>query len=274
MAAEFGLWSTGLGAIALFMTILWLISLKLRDASIVDRVWGMCFVVLSATWFLQSPVTARSVLVMILVTIWGTRLSWHIHTRNRGHAEDYRYQAMRQFHGPKKFWWYSYFSVFLLQGGLASVISLPLFVAITVGPPSLGLVDFIGVGLWLIGFTFEVVGDAQLKAFKSKPENKGKLLTTGLWSLTRHPNYFGDATLWWGYYGLAIAAPWGFLSFVGPLIMTYFIINISGAKLLESDLIKKKPGYADYIRSTPRFFPRLRPKKANANNHSNSDLQS
>jgi len=251
---------SGMVSVIVFMVCLWVISLYRRDASIVDRFWGMSFVVLAATWFVQSPVSARSVLVFGLVTIWGGRLSWHIHTRNRGHGEDYRYRSMREHHGPKKFWWYSLFSVFLLQGFLAWIISAPLLFAISSPTGDLGPLDFAGVAIWAVGFLFEAVGDAQLKAFKSKPENKGQLLTTGLWSLTRHPNYFGDAALWWGYYFFALSAPWGVFTFIGPLIMTYFIINISGAKLLESDLIKKKPGYADYIRSTPRFFPRLLPR--------------
>jgi steroid 5-alpha reductase family enzyme len=166
---------------------------------------------------------------------------------------------MRAEHGEKKFWWYSLFSVFWLQAALSLLVSLPLaWIAIAPGGNVFTIWDFIGLSLWGLGFFFEAVGDWQLREFKKNPENKGKLLTTGLWSLTRHPNYFGDATLWWGFFFFALPGPLGYLSVFGPLTMSLFIYHVSGVKLLEKDLIKRKPDYADYIRQTPAFVPKFR----------------
>ena len=256
------IWSTarvGLVCVVGFSSLIWLLSLKLRDASIVDRVWGLIFLVLSASYtFTAGALDVRKVVVLCLVAIWSIRLSVHIHIRNRGHAEDYRYQAMRAEHGPAKFWWYSFFSVFLLQAILAFFISAPLLsVAHFSGPPTVTVFDVAGLLIWSIGFYFEAVGDWQLVRFKKNPSNKGKLLTTGLWSLTRHPNYFGDATLWWGFFLLAVSVPWGALTFFGPLLMTFFIIKVSGVQLLEKNLVSSKPGYEAYIKDTPAFVPRL-----------------
>jgi steroid 5-alpha reductase family enzyme len=240
------------------MVGIWGLSLWKRDASIVDRFWGLLFAFLSACYLIQSDEAYwRSALVMGLVLIWSVRLSTHIHLRNRGHEEDIRYQRMREEHG-KSFWWYSFFSVFLLQGILALTISAPLYVIMT-GSEGVGFTIFDGLGLivWLVGFAFEAGGDWQLTKFKSKSENKGKLLTTGFWSLTRHPNYFGDACLWWGFYLFACSLPLGWVTFFGPLLMTLFIRYVSGVSLLEKDLSKTKPGYEDYVANTPAFFPKL-----------------
>jgi steroid 5-alpha reductase family enzyme len=240
------------------MTGIWLLSLVLKDASLVDRFWGLIYVFLSWIYFsLGQAVTWRSILLLTLVSIWGFRLSLHIHLRNRGHVEDIRYQRMRQ-KQPESFWWYSYFSVFIFQGLLAAVISAPLYFTF-VGPMTDRFLwsDAVGVTLWAVGCAFEIGGDWQLKKFKSNPENRGKLLTTGFWSLTRHPNYFGDACLWWGYYFFSLCADFGWVSIIGPLLMTFFLRYVSGVTLLEKDLKNSKPGYAEYMASTPAFYPRL-----------------
>ncbi len=249
----------GFLALTLMMTILWLQSLVYRDASLVDRFWGLTFVVQIFVYgFFIPEINMRFGILAVLVLIWGARLSLHIYSRNKRLGEDYRYQAMRAEHGPKKFWWYSYFSVFLLQGGLSFLIGAPLLMVAAADPVTgLTFYDYMAVAIWTIGFLFEAIGDFQLKKFKAVPSNQGKLMTTGLWSLTRHPNYFGDALLWWGYFFFALAVPGGWMSFFGPLIMTLFIVNISGVKLLEKELAKNKPGYALYMASTPAFFPDL-----------------
>ena len=241
------------------MAALWLCSLILKDASIIDRFWGFGFVLIAWVLALLLPAQALSTtqtLMVVIVSIWGIRLSLYIHFRNQGHGEDYRYQEMRQHHG-KNFWWYSFLSVFSLQGILMLIVSAPLVVVMS--QPQVGEFTAFGIAgsvLWLVGFIFEAGGDWQLSSFKKNPANKGQLLRTGLWSLTRHPNYFGDSLQWWGFG--CIALPYGTigaLSLVGPLVMTLFIRKVSGVDLLEKSLSNSKPGYQEYIASTPPFFP-------------------
>lgn len=168
---------------------------------------------------------------------------------------------MRQAHGAR-FWWYSLFSVFLLQGLIAWIVAAPLLFVMARPDPVHGpALVAAGVVLWTIGFVFEALGDWQLARFKRDPANRGKLLTTGLWSLTRHPNYFGDAAMWWGLYLVAAAVPGGWASFFGPLLMSVLIRYVSGVAMLEKDQIEKRAEYAHYIRSTPAFFPRLWPRR-------------
>ncbi len=243
---------------SLFMALVWLISVIKKDASIVDRFWGLIFIFLSFIYLSSSNLTGWRVYVLFaMVTIWGGRLSLHIHLRNRGHREDIRYRRMRENVG-ESFWWQSLFRVFLLQGFLALLISAPLY-CVFVLPSSIRFLwsDGLGVLLWTLGMVFEVGGDWQLKKFKSDPKNSGKLLTTGLWSLTRHPNYFGDACLWWGFFCFALSVPYGWLSAFGPIIMTLFLRYVSGVTLLEKDMKNTKPGYAEYVANTPAFFPRI-----------------
>ncbi len=250
----------GLGAVIAMMCVVWGFSVRLRDAGIVDRVWGLCFVVLALCYFSQSAnVDARKVILAIFVCVWGVRLSLHIHLRNRGHAEDYRYAAMRAEHG-QRFWWYSFFSVFLLQAIIAWIVALPFLYVFSAPPIPFGVFDVLGVVLFCTGFLFEALGDYQLVVFKRDPANRGKLLTRGLWALTRHPNYFGDAVLWWGLFAFALAVPYGYLSVIGPIVMTLLIRYVSGVSLLEKNLQNVKPGYEDYVRNTPAFVPRLWPK--------------
>jgi steroid 5-alpha reductase family enzyme len=246
--------------VLVMMTGLWLLSLRAKDASIVDRFWGMGFVLVAwALSFEQSQFTPVKALLVTCVSIWGIRLSLYIHVRNKGHGEDKRYVAMRLEHGDR-FWWYSYISVFLLQGLIMLIVSAPVIFVIS-SPEAVALTTFTWVGflLWAVGFVFEAGGDWQLTRFKSRPENRGKLLDTGLWSLTRHPNYFGDALQWWGVGCFALSyGTTGWLTLFGPLLMTLFIRKVSGVDLLEKDLKSSKPGYAEYIASTPPFLPKLK----------------
>jgi len=246
----------GLGAILTALTVAWVISVRLRDASIADVCWGAGFVLLVWLYWLLSPAPSpRSWLVAVLTTLWGARLSLHIFRRNHGRGEDPRYRAMRDSHGPA-FWWRSLFTVFWLQGGILWFVALPLLVAVRAARPvALSAVDGIGLVLFALGFGFEVIGDRQLERFRADPSNRGTVLDRGLWRYTRHPNYFGDATLWWGLYAIAAATPGGWLTVLSPALMSFLLIRVSGVTLLEDGLRSSKPGYDDYIRRTPPFFP-------------------
>ncbi len=244
------------------MTLLWVCSIYLNNVSIVDNFWGIGFVLATLVYALHVEVLyTRMLIVLLLAIVWGLRLSIHLMIRNHGKGEDYRYREFRQRYGAKRYWWFSFFQVFLLQGALVLIISLPQYgVAIKTHSNALNLIDYIGLLVWFIGFVFEAVGDWQLTVFKRDPLNKGKLLTTGLWRYTRHPNYFGDAAVWWGFGILAIASEAYWYS-LGSLLMTYLIIKISGVAMLEKSLVKKKPGYDDYIHRTSAFLPWFPKKK-------------
>jgi steroid 5-alpha reductase family enzyme len=244
------------------MTTLWLFSLALKDSSIIDIFWGMGFVVTfwTSTLLVPTAMPARTLLLGIIVTIWGVRLSLHIYQRNHGKSEDFRYAKWRMEAGAT-WWWRSFFQVFVLQGVLIWIISIPLLAMQTTGSDSvLGCYDLIAVIIWLTGFAFEAGGDYQLTRFKADPANKGKILTSGFWNVTRHPNYFGDAAQWWAFYLLALLSGAGW-TMISPLIMTYLLRNISGVEMLEKTLKETKPGYAEYIVNTPAFFPRMIPLK-------------
>jgi steroid 5-alpha reductase family enzyme len=252
----------GLLAILVYMTLQWVASLLLKNASIVDIFWGPGFALAAWVYYFSTPdgFAPRKLLIVALVTIWGLRLGWHIGRRNLGHGEDYRYAAWRKSYGAV-WWWRSYFNVFLLQGLLMWIISTPLMLGQYQGQPAgLTIFDMLGITLWLIGFVFEAGGDWQLAQFKANPANRGKVMRSGLWRFTRHPNYFGDAALWWGYFLIALAVPGGWLTVFAPILMTIMLMRVSGVALLEKNLTKTKPEYADYIASTNAFFPGL-PRK-------------
>jgi steroid 5-alpha reductase family enzyme len=242
------------------MTLLWLISIKIRNVSIVDLFWGFGFVVSCAVYLLFSEgVETRKILLMTLVAIWGLRLSIYLAWRNIGKGEDFRYQKFRKDFGEERYWWYSFFSVFLLQGVLMWLISAPLLGAQFYAGNELGILDFSGVAIWIIGFVFEAGGDIQLARFKANPDNKGKVLDTGFWRYTRHPNYFGDAAVWFGY-GLICYSAGSYFPILGSVLMTALIIRVSGVALLEKSLNTTKPGYQEYVRKTSMFIPWF-PKK-------------
>ena len=250
-------------AVAVFL--LWLLSLKLKDASIVDIFWGPGFAIIAVTSYLVTNGNGvRKGLLVGLVVIWAFRLAWHIGSRNIGKGEDFRYQAMRKRHGDK-FPLVSLFTVFLLQGVLMWIISLPLQAAqIPAEPTQFNWLDSAGTILFLIGFYFEAVGDWQLRQFKADPANKGKLMDRGLWAFTRHPNYFGDALLWWGFYLIACAAGAWWTVF-SPVLMTFLLLKVSGVAMLERSLTKTKPEYEAYARRTNAFLPWF-PKRESGNN--------
>ncbi|MFM1887337.1 MAG: hypothetical protein RL026_2494 [Pseudomonadota bacterium] len=248
------LWLQGLMALLGLGIAGWLASLPLRNVTLVDSLWSLMFLLAAGVYAWGAvPGTPRTTLVLVLTGLWALRLSVYLTLRNWGHAEDHRYAAIRRNNSPG-FAFKSLYIVFGLQAGLAWVVSLPLLGAIN-SPAPLGLLDVAGVLLWLAGMVFEAGGDWQLSRFKADPANAGKVLDRGLWALTRHPNYFGNACLWWGFYLMAVqAGAWWTLP--GPVLMTWLLLKISGVALLEKDIGERRPDYADYIRRTPAFLPR------------------
>jgi steroid 5-alpha reductase family enzyme len=249
-------WPLSLAGIAVGMTLLWLLSVVQRNASIVDIAWGPGFAAVAIFAAIAGDgYGGRRMLVAILASVWGLRLGGYIFLRNRGHGEDPRYQAMRRHRGPS-FWWFSLLQVFLLQGVLMWVIAMPLVWASTAAEPDrISWTDVAGAIVWAVGFGFEVVGDWQLARFKADPANRGKVMDRGLWRYTRHPNYFGDALLWWGMFIIAAGTSWGLFTIISPIMMTVLLVRVSGVALLERTQVRAKPGYQDYIARTSAFVP-------------------
>jgi len=246
----------GLLLILSLMTILWIVSVFLRNVSIVDLFWGIGLVIVNAWYFFEDEaITSRKILLLVLVAIWGMRLSIYLAWRNIGKGEDFRYREFRKNFGAKNYWWISFFQTFLLQGILMWLISSTLWGANRFSDDtSLNIIDYVGLLVWITGFIFEAGGDYQLAKFKMNVNNKGKVLNTGFWKYTRHPNYFGDAAIWWGY-GIFCIAAGGYWQILGSVLMTLLIIKVSGVALLEKTLKVQKPQYLDYIQKTNSFFP-------------------
>jgi steroid 5-alpha reductase family enzyme len=191
-----------------------------------------------------------------MVALWAIRLWAHLLWRSLGKSEDPRYRAFRERFGPERYWWVSFFQVFLLLGALVLVISAPLQAALAAPAGPLRWNHLAGLLLFAAGFGFEAVGDWQLLRFRSLRANRAKILDTGLWQWTRHPNYFGEALLWWGFWLFALDAPWGLATVFAPALMTFLLLRVSGVTTLEKHLAKSRPGYADYAARTNSFFPR------------------
>jgi len=243
----------GLLAILLAGLLTWMISLLKRDVGIVDSLWSLMFLLAATVYLATAPDPGvRATLVILMVAIWAVRLSAYITWRNWGEDEDHRYQEIRARNEPG-FAIKSLYLVFALQGVIAWIVSLPLLLAIHSDSP-LGWIDALGLVLWAIGMFFEAVGDWQLAGFKANPENRGRVLDSGLWRYTRHPNYFGNACIWWGLSLMALAAG-GWWALVSPLLMTFLLLKVSGVVLLEKDITERRPAYRDYIRRTNAFFP-------------------
>jgi steroid 5-alpha reductase family enzyme len=244
-----------------FMVILWIVSLFLKNSSIVDIFWGIGFVISVWLYFAmtQDGFLPRKMFITILTSIWGIRLALHVLLRNWKKPEDFRYQKWRNESG--KIWWLkSLFQVFLLQGLLMWIISIPLLAAqYSSSPTYFTVFDIAGVVIWIVGFYFESAGDFQLIQFRKNPANKGQVLNSGVWRFSRHPNYFGDSAQWWGYFLIAVSTG-GWWSIFSPILMTLFLIKVSGVALLEKTLKQTKPGYREYMQSTSAFIPWF-PKK-------------
>lgn len=249
------------GVIVVLMVVTWLISVVIKDASIVDIIWGFGFVLVAwASFVTGDGYDARKWLITLLASAWGLRLSIYLFIRNHGKGEDYRYRAMRKRWGPR-FPVISLVTVYGLQGLLMFVISMPLQVAQLSGMPDhLTVLDYAGAAIWLVGFAFESIGDLQLARFKADPANAGKVMNRGLWRYTRHPNYFGDAVLWWGLFVIALARWENALVVFSPIAMTILLTRVSGVPLLEASLKRRREGYAEYVASTSSFIP-LPPKR-------------
>jgi len=246
-------------AVAAAMFLLWLVSLAVRDASIVDITWGPLFVLIAWVGYAVGDGSPPTLLLAFLTTTWGLRLAFHIGRRNIGHGEDPRYVRMRE-KRPASFWIWSLFAVFALQGLIALVVSLPIQSLAAVGDDSLGLVSWFGAIAFLVGLAFEVIGDAQLSRFKADPGSRGQVMDKGLWRYTRHPNYFGDSVVWWGIWLVAVGSGAAWWTLIGPAVMTFMLVKVSGVAMTEADIADRRPGYADYIHRTSAFIP-LPPKE-------------
>lgn len=250
-ALDVYLW--GLAAVLLAGIITWLISLVKQDVSIVDTLWPLMFIITAWVYAAAMPQPGpRTTLLLILVNLWALRLAGYITWRNWGEPEDRRYQEIRRRNEPD-FARKSLYLVFGLQALLAWIISLPLLGGIA-APSPVGLLDGIGVLLWLAGLAFEAGGDYQLARFKANPANRGQVMDRGLWRYTRHPNYFGDFCVWWGFYLIALGGG-AWWSLVSPLLMSFFLLRVSGVALLEKDIGERRPAYRAYIARTNAFFP-------------------
>jgi steroid 5-alpha reductase family enzyme len=247
-----------LAAIALLAAIGWGLSVAKRDAGIVDSLWSLFFLLGAVVYAARlDAIGPRAELLLAMIAIWALRLSGYITWRNRGEPEDRRYQAIRARNQPG-FAWKSLYLVFGLQGLLAWVISAPLYAGIGSAGP-LNAIDYAGAALWALGLAVEAVADGQLALFRSDPSTQGKVLDFGLWRYSRHPNYFGEALLWWGWFLVAVAAG-GWWTVFAPLLMTFLLLKVSGVALLEKDIGERRPDYRAYVARTNAFIPG-RPRK-------------
>lgn len=239
--------------IFVFMTTLFVVGHYLKDNSIVDVFWGPGFVVIAAYTLMEAPDwDVRKLVVSFLVLIWGTRLAMHILLRNRKKGEDFRYKHWRE--TWSHFTLRSFFQIFMLQGFLMVIIAAPVWFINSMPNAPLTLWDNAGLAVFGVGFFFEAVGDMQLTMFRKDPANKGKLITTGLWKLTRHPNYFGEALIWFGISLYALALPLGWITLISPVILTLLLRFVSGVPMLEKKM-KEHPQWPDYAEKTAPFIP-------------------
>lgn len=243
----------------IYMNVWFIISIIKKRNDFADVAWGLGFVLLTwISFFISNNYNFRMLIVAILVSIWGIRLALHIYKRNKNKKEDYRYQEWRKSWG-KYFYIRSYIQVYILQGVLLFIICLPVLIINKNSNTNLSIIDFFGIIMWIIGFFFESVGDAQLAKFIKNTENNGKLMKTGLWKYTRHPNYFGEVTQWWGIWLIAINVTNGLIGIIGPITITILILKISGIPLLEKKM-SENPEFLEYKKQTSMFIP-LPPKK-------------
>ncbi len=252
-------------AVLVLLVATWVVSLAIRNASIVDIVWGIGFVLVAWTTFLLADGSrTRKLTLAVLVTVWGLRLAVHLAWRNIGKGEDFRYRAMRKKH-DHRFPLKSLYTVFLTQALLMWVVSLPVQLAMVPAlPRHLGVLAIAGLALWVVGLFFETVGDLQLARFKADPATSGTVMDKGLWRYTRHPNYFGDFAVWWGIFLVAAETGTGRFGVIGPIVMSVLLMKVSGVGMLERTIGKRRRGYDDYVTRTSTFFPRP-PKGGPAN---------
>ncbi|MGD2245233.1 MAG: DUF1295 domain-containing protein [Candidatus Aminicenantes bacterium] len=246
-------------AIFAYMTVIFIVALFKKDNSIVDTAWGLGFILVAfLAFFLEREFVVRHIFVTALVLIWGSRLAVHIFIRNKGKGEDFRYAQWRREWG-KWFFLRSFFQIFMLQGLLLLVIAYPLILTNHSGEGGISFLDLVGVVVWITGFFFEALGDFQLSRFKRDPGNKGRIMRSGLWKYTRHPNYFGEAVMWWGIFLIALSVNLGWTSIVSPLLITFLLLRVSGVTMLEKKYVGNKE-FEEYAQKTSAFFPWF-PKK-------------
>ncbi|TGY94002.1 DUF1295 domain-containing protein [Marinicauda pacifica] len=237
---------------------LWFLSMRIRNVSIIDMFWGAGFGLISILLLLiNRPGTLYPLLIAAMPLIWSLRYTAFIFQRNWGKGEDARYTKLRSWaETDAAFNKLALKKVFLLQGHIMVIVALPVIVALSLsGPPALPVLMWIGAAIWLTGVLVEATADRQLKAFRADPEKRGQILDTGLWRYSRHPNYFGDAVMWWGVFIAASANPLALPTVVGPILMTHFLINVTGVATLDKKMAREKPGYADYMARTSGFVP-------------------
>jgi len=238
--------------------VLWLISLRIRDVSIVDIFWGpgVAGVVDLAAWLGQAG-GPRTSAVLLLVNLWAIRLAAHIWARHKG--EDHRYAAMRTRFGAN-WWWASLLQVFLLQAILIWFIPAPLVAAVLYSHVAMGWLDYLGIALAAAALVLEALADFQLTAFRADPANKGRVMDRGLWGWSRHPNYFGEAAMWWGYFAIGFGASHQWWLLLSPLLLTFLLLQVSGVSLMEEKMDERRPGYAEYKKRVSAFVP-MPPKR-------------
>jgi steroid 5-alpha reductase family enzyme len=246
-----------------YMTVWFVAAMIARRNDIVDIAWGLGFIVIAVWLLLQSETapSSRMYIASALVFAWGARLAWHIARRNLrpGKTEDARYAEWRRSWGR----WFavrSFLQIFMLQGLFMLLISAPVQVVGAVAGPAFGALDLAGIAVWLCGFLFESIGDAQLARFLADPANRGHIMDRGLWALTRHPNYFGEATMWWGLGIMALSVPGGWVGLIGPITITWLLTKVSGIPLVERPR-SGKPEWEAYKARTSAFLP-LPPRKS------------
>lgn len=241
-------------ALVVVHTVTFAIARRVGRYNVVDVAWGVGFVAIAAVAAtLGHGDAARRWLLLALVAIWGLRLAWHIHAKTVGKGEDPRYAALLRGATVAQ----AVRKVFVLQAVIGWFVSFPLQLSAVTGPTpqALRIVTVVGLAAFLVGFGFEAVGDWQLRAFKADPANRGVVLDRGLWAWTRHPNYFGDAAVWWGLWLITVNGWWALATVGSPVLMTYFLMYVSGARLTEK-LMAGRPGFDEYRQRTAFFFPR------------------
>ena len=247
----------------LAVLVLWLVSIVIRDVSIIDMFFAVIlFAIALNTYLISDGLLLRKQILLVLVGIWMLRITTHLIRRNWGHGEDVRYSKLRTWvNDDRAFVWLSLRKVFLLQGIVLWFASLPLqFAQVMVSPSTLGWFTYAGVLVWLVGMFFETVADIQLTRFRADPTKKGTVLKTGLWRYSRHPNYFGELCVWWGLFLIACDNPLGALTIIGPILYSHLIVNITGQATLDKKLAKERPGYKEYMRTTSGMIP-MPPRK-------------
>jgi steroid 5-alpha reductase family enzyme len=254
---------TAATALALVL-ILWLISIPLKDISIIDMAFsGLVALLLLLAYHATGAGGIIPGLIIVLTLTWALRMSVYLIHRNWGQGEDPRYTRLRQWVAPGwPFLWLSLRQVFLLQGAVIWILTLPQQIAMVTGSGAgIGPWAMAGVALWCLGFCFETVGDYQLSRFRADPTRRGQVLNSGLWRYTRHPNYFGELCQWWGLFLVCLEAPWAWLGLPGPLVYSWLVINVTGQRTLDKKLAREKPAYADYVRNTSGLIPWLPGKR-------------